>query len=147
MGVKPVPRDYRTVTPYLITRGVPRLIGFLKAAFHAEEVERTMGEDGRVMHAAVKIGDSMVMMGEGNEQQQVQAATLYVYVHDVDAVYRSAVEAGGVSFREPADQFYGDRVGGVRDPSGNAWWIATHIEDVSQEELAHRMSELARQKK
>ncbi len=89
------------------------------------------------------IGDSIVMMGQANPGQEVPYdAKLYLYVPDVDAVYKKALEAGASSVREPEDQFYGDRSGGVRDPLGNEWWMATHVEDVSLEELKKRAAEL-----
>ncbi len=141
MAAKPVPDGFHTVTPYLVTTGVPRLIDFLRDAFGAVELHRSLDPTGRVMHAVVRIGDSMVMMGEEKEGFPAVAASLYVYVPDTDALWRSAVAAGGVSIMEPADQFYGDRNAGVLDPSGNKWWIGTHIEDMSTEELERRARE------
>ncbi|MBZ5496966.1 MAG: VOC family protein [Acidobacteriia bacterium] len=91
-----------------------------------------------VQHAEAKIGDSIIMMGEAQGEWKPKPATLYVYVDDVDAVYRRALQAGATSLREPANQFYGDRSGGVQDESGNQWWIATHIEHVTPEEMARR---------
>jgi uncharacterized glyoxalase superfamily protein PhnB len=141
MPVKPVPEGFHTVTPYLVVKGVVRLIEFLKAAFDAVELERTHDSGGRVMHAMVRIGDSVVMMGETIEGFPPMPCSLYLYVPDTDAVYRQAIAAGGVSLMEPADQFYGDRNAGVLDQSGNKWWIATHIEDMPSEELARRARE------
>jgi PhnB protein len=138
MPVKPVPDGYPTVSPYLIVRGVSELVGFLKHVFEAEEIERIPGPDGAVSHAEVRIGDAMVMMGEAPEGYEPKPGSCYVYVPDVDAVYERALEAGATSVMEPADQFYGDRTGGVEDASGSTWWIATHIEDVSHEELLKR---------
>jgi uncharacterized glyoxalase superfamily protein PhnB len=94
--------------------------------------------DGGVMHAEVKVGDSKLMMGEPMGDWKAKPCSLYLYVEDVDAVYQRAIQAGGTSVREPSDQFYGDRTGGVIDPSGNYWGIATHVEDVSHEEMAKR---------
>ena len=141
MAVKPVPEGFRTVTPYLVVNDVPRLIEFMKGAFDAVETERTVDGSGRVAHAQLRLGDSMVMMGQAMEGFPATPAQIYLYVPDADAVYRQAVKAGGTSLMEPANQFYGDRSGGVQDPTGNKWWIATHVEDVSAEEIARRMRE------
>jgi uncharacterized glyoxalase superfamily protein PhnB len=138
MSVKPIPEGFRTLTPYLVVTGVPRLIDFLKAAFGAREHYRSTRPDGVVMHASLEVGDSMLMMGEAQGTFPPMPACLYVYVPDVDATYRQAVAAGGISLAEPANQFYGDRKAGVRDPSGNMWWLATHVEDVTEEEIARR---------
>ena len=138
MAVKPIPDGYHSVTPYLIVPGVPRLIQFLKQAFGALESRRTTLPDGRVMHAEVQIGDSRVMMGEASDRWPAMPSSIHLYVPDVDAAYARAVAAGGESIFPPRDEFYGDRMGGVRDPSGNCWWVATHTEDVSPEEMARR---------
>ena len=138
MPVKPIPDGFHTVTPYLTVKGVARLIDFLKEAFGAEELERHSMPDGSVMHAQVRIGDSPVMMGEAGGPWQPMPGALYLYVPDIDATYRRAMEAGGESLREPTTEFYGDRCGGVKDPSGNFWWLATHVEDVSPDELTRR---------
>jgi PhnB protein len=137
-NVKPVPDGYHTITPYLAVPAVAKLIDFLKQVFDATEVERMMREDGTVHHAELKIGDSIVMMGEPADASKRKPGTLYLYVNDVDAAYRRAIDAGAISLGEPADTFYGDRGAGVRDASGNDWYIATHIEDVAPEELQRR---------
>jgi uncharacterized glyoxalase superfamily protein PhnB len=100
--------------------------------------------DGTVQHAEVRIGDSVVMMGEPQGEVQPRPVNLYLYVEDVDAVYLRAIQAGAKSIGEPKDQFYGDRSGGVEDPSGNTWYIATHVEDVEPEEFKRRVAALAR---
>lgn len=138
MPVKPIPEGYHSVTPYLVVPGAGRLIEFLKEAFKAEEVERMSQPDGTVMHAEVRIGDSIIMMGESSDKFPAMPAAIYLYVPDVDAVYKRALAAGAASTMEPANQFYGDRNAGVKDPSGNLWWIATHVEDVPREEMAKR---------
>jgi uncharacterized glyoxalase superfamily protein PhnB len=145
MPVKPIPEGYHAVTPYLAVDGAGKLLDFVKQAFGADELLRMNTPDGKVGHAEVKIGDSTVMLADATTTDQGQAmpAILYLYVEDVDKTYRQAVEAGGVSMREPADQFYGDRNASVRDPAGNQWWIATHVEDVSPEEAARRAAESA----
>lgn len=138
MAAKPIPDGYHSVTPYMTVPGVAKLIDFLKQAFEATEVERMTRPDGSVMHAEVRIGDSIVMMGEPTAEFPPMPAAIYLYVNDADDVYRRALQAGATSTSEPADMFYGDRQGGVKDPSGNQWWIATHKEDVSPEELRRR---------
>ncbi len=145
MAVKPIPDGFHTVTPYLLVAGVPKLIEFLKKAFGGEETECLAMEDGTVMHAQVKIGDSIIMLGDPRGRCEPMPMSLYLYVPDTDAVYQRAIEAGGESVMEPADQFYGDRNAGVKDPVGNTWWIATHIEDVSPEELRKRATAHAQQ--
>jgi len=137
--VKPVPEGYHTVTPYLSVQGVPRLISFLQEAFHAKELERMTAADGRVGHAEVKIGDSIVMMGEPTAEAKPMPSMIYLYLEDTDAAYRRALEAGATSLRTPTDMFYGDRNAAVTDPLGNQWWIATHMEDVPPDEMQRRM--------
>ncbi len=144
MTVKRIPEGYRTVTPYLVVRGAAQLIDFLERAFDAQQTERMTNPDGTVGHAALRIGDSMVMMGEATATIAPMPAMIHLYVEDADATYRRAVEAGATPIRPLADQFYGDRSGGVKDPAGNQWWIATHIEDVSPEELHRRFERLQR---
>lgn len=138
MPVKPIPDGFHTVTPYLTVKGVARLIDFLKRSFGATETERMTQPDGRIVHTEVKIGDSVVMMGEPGGDAKEMPGAIHLYVDDVDTTYRRALQAGGMSLREPEDQFYGDRSAGVRDPSGNVWWIATHKEDVPLEEMKRR---------
>ncbi|MFQ5627378.1 MAG: VOC family protein [bacterium] len=121
MPVKPIPDGYHTVTPYLVVEGVAKLIDFLKQAFGAEKTDCMKRPDGTVMHAQLKIGNSVVMMGEAQSEWPPMPASLYLYVEDTDAVYKRALEAGATSAMEPANQFYGDRNAGVKDPSGNFW--------------------------
>lgn len=137
----PIPEGFHTLTTYLIVPDAERQIAFLRSAFDAEEEFRSTDEAGRVMHAQLRVGDSRVMLGESNEQWPPTTGSVYMYVDDCDTTYRKALEAGGESVMELADQFYGDRHGGVKDPSGNVWWISTHVEDVSQEEMERRMKE------
>ncbi len=138
MAVKPIPDGYHTVTPYMVVSGVDRLIDFLKRAFDAKELHAMKDPSGKIRHAEVQIGDSRVMMGEASEQWKAMPCSIYLYVNDADAVYRSALAAGASSIMEPVDQFYGDRHGGVTDPTGNMWWISTHIEDVPPAEMERR---------
>jgi len=132
------PAGYHAVTPYLVVRDVPRLIEFLSRAFVAVEFERSTLPDGTVNHAEVRIDDSVVMMGAARGEWEPTRSTLYLYVADVDRAYRSALGAGATSIREPTNQFYGDRSGGVTDPEGNQWWVATHVEDVPPDEMRKR---------
>ena len=138
----PVPQGFGTVTPFLCVTDAVKLIDFLKHAFAAEVTFRMDGPDGSVAHAEVKIGDSKVMIGQVPPERAMRAM-LHLYVPNTDAVYNSAIAAGATSIREPADQFYGDRSGGVRDIWGNEWWMATHIEDVSPEEMERRMKAMS----
>ena len=134
----PIPQGFGTVTPFLRVADAAQQIEFLQKAFAAQITFRMNGPDGSLIHAEVKIGDSMVMIGQAPPNQEMRSM-INLYVPDTDALYHSAIAAGATSIREPADQFYGDRSGGVRDVSGNEWWMATHIEDVSQEEMERRM--------
>jgi PhnB protein len=136
--VKPVPEGYQTVCSYLVVPGVAKLIDFTKQAFGATEVYVSRRPDGTVQHAEIKIGDSIVMMGEGADGKNFPGM-LHLYMEDVDAVYQRAIQAGAKSLRAVANQPYGDRSGGVEDAFGNQWWISTHVEDVSSEELEKRM--------
>ena len=141
MSVKPIPDGYHSVIPYLVVQGAAALIDFLRHAFDATEKERHAWPDGSIMHAEVKIGDSVIMLGEARGEWKPMPASIYLYVNDADATFKKAIKAGATSIMEPADQFYGDRHGGVKDQCGNFWWIATHIEDVPPEELQRRMEE------
>jgi len=133
------PEGFLTVNPYLAVNGAAQVLDFLIKAFGAVEVgERLKGPDGAIMHAAVRIGDSMVEVSDAPGEPM--PAALHMYVQDTDAAYRRAMEAGGTSLRQPMTTFYGDRSAGVKDPGGNSWWIACHVEDVSQEELVRRMN-------
>lgn len=145
-SVKHIPDGYHTITPYLLLNDVANYIEFLKRAFNAKEEHRSTGPDGKVAHAAVQIGNSMVMMGEARAEWPPTPSMLYMYVDDVDDVYSRAVDAGATSLQAPADQFYGDRNAGVKDIAGNSWWIATHIEDVHPEELERRFKAARSQK-
>jgi len=130
------PEGFHTVNPYLVVNGAARVLEFLRQAFDAKEVgERFKAPDGKIMHSAVQIGDSIVEVGDAAEPMPMN---LHMYVDDVDGMYRRAIAAGGVSVREPATTFYGDRSAGVKDPGGNNWWLACHVEDVSSEEILRR---------
>ena len=143
MPVKPRPDGYHAVTPYLTVPGVASVLDFLERTFGAVTTDRHDLPDGRVIHAELRIGDSMLMLGEPKTPDGARPSNLYVYVDDVDAAYRRGLAAGGTSVLEPADQFYGDRNAGVRDAAGNQWWIAKHVEDVPPEEMERRAREHA----
>ncbi len=138
MAVKPIPDGYRSVTPYLRVRNAAKLVEFLKKSFDGRATECHTGDDGTVHHAEVRIGDSMVMVGEASQGKPPIPAGIYLYVTDTDANYKRALAAGATSLLEPSNQFYGDRNAGVKDAFDNEWWIATHVEDVSPEEMERR---------
>jgi PhnB protein len=117
-SVKPILEDYRAVTPYLVVEGAEKLIDFMKQAFGAKETERISMPDGSIGHAEVRINDSAIMLGDARGNTwKAMPSSIYLYVMDCDAVYKQALEAGATSLMEPKDQFYGDRSGGVKDPS------------------------------
>lgn len=138
MSVKPIPDGYHTVTPSLVVSGAAKVIDFMKVGLGGVERFRHGPPGGPIMHAEIKVGDSVVMLADSNPRFPPMPTALYVYVNDVDSAYKSALKAGGVSLREPTNEFYGDRVAGVKDPGGNQWWLATHVEDLSPEEFERR---------
>ncbi len=141
--VKRIPEGYHSVQPYLIFKSAAEAIDFYTKAFGATERMRMAGPDGRIGHAEIQIGDSCIMMADEHPQIGAFSAehyggspiSLMVYVDDCDAVYKQALAAGATSTREPADQPYGDRMAGVKDPFGYSWYLGTHIADMSKEEL------------
>ena len=136
--VNPIPDGYHTITPYLIVEDPRKLLEFTKAAFGAVVDECMDAEDGNVRHAGVQIGTSKLMMGGARGPSKPTNTMLYLYVENCDEAYKQALAAGGESMREPTTEFYGDRTAGVKGPCGNLWWLATHVEDVSPEELMRR---------
>jgi len=121
MATKPIPDGYHAATPYLTVDDAQKLIDFLKQAFDAKETFCMRGEGGKIMHAEVVIGDSTIMISDATPQWKARSSAIYLYVEDVDAIYKRAVQAGATSIKEPANQFYGDRSAGVTDPVGNYW--------------------------
>ena len=117
----------QSVVPYVLAKNASQLIAFLTEAFGAEEMLRVPTAEGAVMHAEIRVGDSLVEMADGNPTYPAAAMALHLYVPDADAVYRKALESGATSLREPVGQAYGDRESGIVDPNGNCWWIATHL--------------------
>jgi uncharacterized glyoxalase superfamily protein PhnB len=145
---KPIPEGFHSLTPYVTVKGAAKTIEFLKTAFGAKlDHEAIKRPDGSIMHATLKVGDSMVMLAEESEQAKAAPATLYLYVPNADTVYQTAIKAGAKSIMEPTDMFYGDRSGGVKDPAGNSWFIATHKEDLSTQELQKRAEQFYKQQK
>jgi len=149
MSVKPIPDGYHTLTPFLTVRNAERAIEFYQAAFGATSRGVAKGPDGKVMHAELKIGDSIIMMSdEYPEFGSVSPETLgnssmglHIYVDDVDAAFERAVKAGAKVEMPVADQFWGDRYGRLRDPFGHKWSIATHTKDMSMDEMKVAMDD------
>jgi len=149
--VKPIPDGYHTATPYLVVKGAAKAIEFYKNAFGATELMRMAGPGGGIMHAELKIGDSIIMMGDEDPKRGIRgpeslggsSMSLYLYVDDCDKVFNQAVGAGATATTPLKDQFYGDRNGAIKDPFGHSWHIATHKEDVSMDEIRKRMAEMA----
>jgi uncharacterized glyoxalase superfamily protein PhnB len=144
MAANPIREGFNTITPYLLVEGAARLLTYLPEAFAAQVLARETRADGTIMHAEVRIGNSMLMIGEASGDFGPLPASIYLYVTDCDAVYKRALQAGGTSVFAVMDLPSGERYGGVKDPCGNIWWIATHVEDLSQEEQARRWREFQR---
>jgi PhnB protein len=142
---KPIPEGYH-ITPYLAVDDAAEAIEYYKKVFGAKERSRMDAPDGRIGHAELEIGDSVLMLADAFPQFATRppselggtSASIFMYVEDVDAVVKKAVDAGGTTTMEVADQFWGDRFGSVKDPFGHVWSIATHVEDVPPEEMAER---------
>lgn len=139
MAVNPIPAEYGTITPYLVVEGASGLIDFAKQTFGAQEIMRMPGPGGTIGHAEMRFGDRIVMLADSGPENPARSAALVLYVNDCDATYGKALAAGGVTEMEPEDQFYGDRRAGVQ-AFGVSWWIHTHVEDVSPEEMEKRMA-------
>jgi PhnB protein len=147
MANKPnyIPEGYRAITPYLIVKGGAKAIDYYTKVFGAKELMRMDGPDGRVGHAELQIGDSHIMLADEHPEMKVvgpqtlgSGVGILVYVPDVDRVFQQAVDAGAKVDRAVKDQFYGDRSGNIIDPFGHKWTIATHVEDLSPEEMKRR---------
>jgi PhnB protein len=149
MGVKPVPEGYHTVIPSLTVDNASKAIDFYKKAFGAKERLRMPMPDGRVAHAELEIGDSVLMLSDPFEQATTKppkdvggtTVSIFLYVEDIDELYKQAIDAGAKGLQEPEDMFWGDRFGSVTDPFGHHWSMATHKEDLSPEEMAQRSKE------
>ncbi len=140
MAVKPIPDGYHTITPYLIVDDADKLVEFVETIFDGQILFKMQNEAGRITHGEMKIGDSMLMLSEASDEWQATRTMLHLYVADIDATYQKALDAGAISIKEPKDEFYGDRASCVQDSFGNFWGIATHIEDVSEAEMAQMAS-------
>jgi PhnB protein len=152
-NVKPIPDGFHNVTPYLFIRGAGGAIDFYKKVFGAKEIVRMAGPIGQIMHAEIKIGDSMIMLADENPKAGAMSpqtaggisVSLHVYLENVDAVVQKAIDSGAKLLRPVQNQFYGDRSGTLIDPFGHMWSVATHVEDVSPEEMKKRMAAAASQ--
>jgi PhnB protein len=146
MATKPIPEGYHTVSPYLAVDDAARAIEYYATAFGAQELVRMDAPGGRIGHAELQIGDSRIMLSDPMPQSSTRppkelggtSAGVFMYVEDVDAVVKRAVDAGATVTMEVADQFWGDRFGTITDPFGHIWSIATHVEDVPPEEMGER---------
>ena len=146
MATKPIPDGYSTATPYLIIKGAAEAIEFYKRVFGATELMRMADPQGRVGHAEIRIGDSVIMLADehpamgyrGPRSLGGSSVSIMLYVPDVDRVFERAIKAGAKAQRPVADQFYGDRSGTLEDPFGHVWTVATHVEDVPPEEMKRR---------
>lgn len=136
MTVKAVPDGYSTITPYMIINDCKKFIKFVETVFDAKLHHNMQSDNGNTMHAELQIGTSRIMISEASEMNPATPTMLYLYMENVDSIYEKALAAGASSIAAPTDTFYGDRNAGVLDHSGNRWWIAAHIRDVTEEELA-----------
>jgi PhnB protein len=149
--VKPIPEGYHTATPYLICDGAADAIAFYKKVFGATEIMRMPMPGGKLGHAEIRIGDSVIMLADENPQHGVYSPQHYggtpvsvlLYVEKVDSVFNQAVSAGAKAVRPPQDMFYGDRTSTITDPFGHSWYIHTHVKDVSPEEMRKAMEQMA----
>jgi PhnB protein len=140
---KPIPAGYHSVTPALVVRDAAAAIDFYKRAFGAEEIDRMAGPDGSIMHAEIRIGDSILMLGEENEQWGTKSplslngvhGSLHIYVEDADAAFNRALKAGATVRYPLEDAFWGDRYGKVTDPFGHEWGLATRVKDMTKAEM------------
>ena|SRR5919201_5633204 len=148
-AASPIPKGFHTVTPHLVIRDAAKAIDFYKKAFRAEELSRMTSPDGRIGHAELKIGDSIIFLADEFPQGGPKApqtlggttCTLNLYVEDVDSTFQTAVNAGAKTAMPVADMFWGDRYGQVSDPFGHVWGILTHKEDLSAQEVEQRAKE------
>ena len=142
MSVKPIPEGYQQAIPYLVVLDAKAQMDFLLNVFDGKEINRMTTPDGSVVHGEVKVGDSVIMIGQAREESQVRKSMVYLYMEDCDAYFNKAKEAGATVVSELEDQFYGDRHGAVEDSNGNQWYIVTHQEEVSPEELQKRTEQM-----
>jgi PhnB protein len=141
MPTKPIPEGFHSITPYLFAEGAARLIDFISAAFDGELLSQQKRPNGAIMHATMRIGDSKLMLADPIAEFGLMPTSIYLYVIDCDAVYQRALNSGGVSVFPIMTLPSGERYGGVKDPCGNIWWVATHVEDVPPDEQERRWKE------
>ncbi len=141
MTLDHLPDGYTSLTSYYLVKNVQQYLHFLELAFNAETTESIPREDGTIMHAEVRIGNSLLMIGEAREEGRATKSMQYMYVPDVDASYKHVLKAGAESIQEPEDQFYGHRTCALRDPYGNEWWLASQKEALDSDEIAKRAKE------
>ena len=150
--VRAIPDGYHAITPYLVVNGAGKAIDFYKTVFGAREKFRMDGPGGRIAHAEIEIGDSVIMLADENPQHGALSpatvggtpVSIMLYVEDVDRVAETLTKAGAKTLRPVQDMFYGDRSGGFEDPFGHRWHVSTHIEDVSPEEIERRMRTMSK---
>jgi PhnB protein len=146
---QPIPKGYHSITPYLVVKDAKKAIDYYKRAFGAQEIMQMDGPEGKIAHAEIKIGDSMLMLsdempGSGNRSPASLGGSpvgIMLYVENVDNVFKQAVTAGAKADQQPTDMFWGDRYGKLTDPFGHTWSLATHVEDVAPEEMKKRMKD------
>lgn len=152
-AVQPIPEGHPAVSPYLIVDDATRALEFYKKAFGAKELMRHAAPDGRIGHAEIKIGDSVIMLADEHPEMDARSPThfggspisIMIYLEDVDKQFKQAIAAGGTELRPLTDQFYGDRSGTIKDPFGHSWHLSTHKEDVSMEEMNRRMAAMKKE--
>ena len=150
MAVKPIPEGYHSVTPYLSIDGAAQALDFYKKAFNAIEKFQMPTPDGKIGHAEIIIGNSTIMMADPCEESPTlsprelgsSSMALYLYVDDVDTLFAQAIKAGATEIKPLKDEFYGDRIGAIKDPYGHIWYLATHKEDLTPEEIDERAKKL-----
>jgi PhnB protein len=142
--VNPIPEGFSTLTPFLVVEGAAKFLEFVKKAFDAKITIAMKNPEGQIMHATAKIGDSQIMVADAMQGMKAMPCMLYLYVEEIDATYKQALKAGGKSLREPVDEFYGDRSAAITDEWNNQWWVATHIEDVDEDEIKRRAEKLSK---
>lgn len=153
MAVKPIPEGYHSITPYLVIKGAAAAIDYYKKVFGATERMRMDAPGGKIGHAELEIGDSVVMLADEYPEMNHRSpkslggtpVSVLLYIDNVDAVFKRAVDAGARQVRPVENQFYGDRMGTLEDPFGHLWSVATHVEDVAPEEMQRRAAEAAKQ--
>ena len=140
MSINYKPDNYPTVSSYFMVKDVAMFMDFMVRAFGGKKIEQITDKGSTIIHGEIRIEDSVIMAGRETPDFPAFKSMVYIYTKDIDALYQQALKAGATSIKEPADQFYGDRSGGVEGPYGNFYWLATHMEDVSDEEIKWRVS-------